>query len=169
MEFYDLLKKRRSIRGYKNDPVPDAALAKIAEAVSLAPSACNRQPWKVIAVRDAALRAKICAACPAMKFLAEAPVILVGLGDASAAWQRPGDDHSIFELDFGIMFEHAVLAAAEEGLAGCWICCFERAAMDAALGVQAPWTVLAVSPLGYAAKPAGPFSRKPSADTFEIR
>ena len=46
MDFYDVIKKRRSIRSYKSDPVPEKALKRIAEAVHLAPSACNMQPWK---------------------------------------------------------------------------------------------------------------------------
>ncbi|UKI32954.1 MAG: nitroreductase family protein [Lentisphaeria bacterium] len=145
MEFYEVLKTRRSIRAYKSDPVPEAALRRIAEAAQCAPSACNRQPWKLVAVRNAALRKRICEVYR-NPFLAQAPVILLALGDASTAWQRPGDDHSIVEIDLGIMFEHAVLAAAAEGLGSCWICAFERAKMDAAAGISAPWTVLAVSP-----------------------
>ena len=167
MEFYEVLKTRRSIRSYKSDPVPEEALRRIAEAAQCAPSACNRQPWKLVAVRNAALRKKICEVYR-NPFLAQAPVILLALGNASMAWQRPGDDHSIVEIDHGIMFEHAVLAATAEGLATCWICAFERAKMDAAAGIQAPWTVLAVSPLGYAAAEPTPYQRKPSAETFEI-
>ena len=120
MEFYEVLKTRRSIRSYKSDPVPEEALRRIAEAAQCAPSACNRQPWKLVAVRNAALRKKICEVYR-NPFLAQAPVILLALGNASMAWQRPGDDHSIVEIDLGIMFEHAVLAAAAEGLGSCWI------------------------------------------------
>ena len=118
-------------------------------------------------MRNAALRKKICEVYR-NPFLAQAPVILLALGNASMAWQRPGDDHSIVEIDLGIMFEHAVLAAAAEGLGSCWICAFERSKMDAAAGISAPWTVLAVSPLGYAAAEPNPYQRKPSAETFEI-
>lgn len=167
MEFYEVLKTRRSIRSYKSDPVPEEALRRIAEAAQCAPSACNRQPWKLVAVRNAALRKKICEVYR-NPFLAQAPVILLALGNASMAWQRLGDDHSIVEIDLGIMFEHAVLAAAAEGLGSCWICAFERSKMDAAAGISAPWTVLAVSPLGYAAAEPNPYQRKPSAETFEI-
>jgi nitroreductase len=39
MEFYDVVKKRRSIRAFKNEPIDKDALKRIGEAVNLAPSA----------------------------------------------------------------------------------------------------------------------------------
>ncbi len=167
MEFYDVISTRRSIRNYADRPVPDDALNRIAEAAVLAPTACNRQPFKILAVRNAELRAAICAACP-QRFLPEAPVILVALGDMKNAWRRAGDDHSIVELDLGIVFEHVVLAAAAEGLATCWVCAYERKRMDAALHLEESWSALAISPLGYASGPAAPIGRKPLEDLFEI-
>jgi nitroreductase len=42
-----------------------------------------------------------------------------------------------------------ILAATSLGLGTCWICAFDRAAMDAALGVSAPWRSFAITPVGY--------------------
>ena len=61
MEFYEVLKTRRSIRAYKADAVTDQQLQKLAEAVNLAPTACNRQPFKLLLVRDPEMRKTICA------------------------------------------------------------------------------------------------------------
>ena len=61
MEFYEVLKTRRSIRSYKPDAVSDQQLQKLAEAVNLAPTACNKQPFKLLLVRDPAMRKTICA------------------------------------------------------------------------------------------------------------
>lgn len=149
MDFYDVISTRRSIRHYSDRPVPDASLDRIAQAVQLAPTACNRQPFRILAVRNPELRAAICRACP-QRFLPEAPVILVALGDMKNAWRRVGDDHSIVEIDLGIVFEHAVLAATAEGLSTCWVCAYDRKRMDEALKLGEPWSALAVSPLGYA-------------------
>ena len=80
MDFYDVVTTRRSIRHYSDRPVSDELLKKIAYAVSQAPTACNRQPFKILAVRNPEMRAAICAACP-QRFLPEAPVILVALGN----------------------------------------------------------------------------------------
>ncbi len=40
--------KRKSIRKFKNDPVPESDIRQIIEAGRLAPSAKNRQPWRFI-------------------------------------------------------------------------------------------------------------------------
>jgi len=167
MDFHDVITARRSIRNYSDRPVPADALKRIAEAARLAPTACNRQPFKILAVRNAALRAAICAACP-QRFLPEAPVILVALGDMKQAWKRTGDDHSLVEVDLGIVFEHVILAATAEGLASCWVCAYERKRLDAALKLKEPWSALALSPLGYASEPAPPIGRKPVEELFEI-
>lgn len=167
MEFYKVINTRRSIRNYSDRPVPEDSLKRIAEAAALAPTACNRQPFKILAVRNAELRAAICAACP-QRFLPEAPVILVALGDMKNAWRRTGDDHSIVELDLGIAFEHAVLAATAEGLATCWVCAYDRKRLDAALKLEGSWSALAISPLGYATEPPPCIGRKPVDELFEI-
>lgn len=167
MEFHQVIAARRSIRNYSDRPVPEDSLKRIAEAVMLAPTACNRQPFRILAVRNAELRAAICAACP-MRFLPEAPVILVALGDMKHAWRRTGDDHSIVEIDLGIVFEHAILAATAEGLATCWVCAYDRKRLDAALKLEEPWSALALSPLGYASEPAPAIGRKPVEELFEL-
>ena len=167
MDFYDVVSTRRSIRHYSDRPVPDGLLMKIAHAASLAPTACNRQPFKILAVRNPELRAAICTACP-QRFLPEAPVILVALGDMKNAWRRAGDDHTIVEMDLGIVFEHVVLAAAAEGLSTCWVCAYDLGKINEALKLEEPWSALALAPLGYAAAEAAPLQRKPESEIFEI-
>jgi nitroreductase len=46
MDIIEAVKKRRSIRGYKPDPVPKEVLQQILELASRAPSAMNTQPWE---------------------------------------------------------------------------------------------------------------------------
>ena len=50
MDILDAIKKRRSIRGYKPDPVPKAAIRDILEIAGRAPSAMNTQPWEFAVV-----------------------------------------------------------------------------------------------------------------------
>lgn len=45
MEYEDLVRDRRSIRGYKRDPVPKDLIMEIIEVASGAPSSMNTQPW----------------------------------------------------------------------------------------------------------------------------
>jgi len=46
MDMIEAVKKRKSIRGYKPDPVPKEVLEQILELASHAPSAMNTQPWE---------------------------------------------------------------------------------------------------------------------------
>jgi nitroreductase len=46
MDVIEAVKKRKSIRGYKSDPVPKEVLEQILEVASRAPSAMNTQPWE---------------------------------------------------------------------------------------------------------------------------
>ena len=53
MNFEKLAAARRSVRAYRPDPVPEPLLRQVLEAARLAPSACNRQPFRiVVAVSD---------------------------------------------------------------------------------------------------------------------
>jgi nitroreductase len=54
METWDAICARRNVRQYKQEPVSDADLNRIAEAGWRAPSAKNRQPWDFVIVTDPA-------------------------------------------------------------------------------------------------------------------
>jgi nitroreductase len=54
-----LVKKRRSIRRFKSDPVPRELIEKIVEAARWAPSGFNMQPWEYVIVQKEELRRRI--------------------------------------------------------------------------------------------------------------
>ncbi len=54
-----VLQKRRSIRRFKEDPVPEELVVKIIDAARWAPSGFNMQPWEFVVVTDRELRKKI--------------------------------------------------------------------------------------------------------------
>jgi nitroreductase len=58
-DFLELAKKRRSIRRFKPDPIPDDYVDKIIEAARWAPSGYNSQPWEFIVVKDKKLKDSI--------------------------------------------------------------------------------------------------------------
>jgi len=166
MKFYDVIKSRRSIRGYLSKPIPGDALQRIGEAVSLSPSACNLQPWKFLIVVNPEFRQKICKVYN-QPWLAQAPAIAVVFGNREICWKRL-NGQPIVDIDVGIAMEHLVLAAAAECLGSCWICAYDIAAMDEALQVTPPWTTLAISPLGYPAVKTEAPKRKPLSEVFEV-
>jgi nitroreductase len=51
-QLLELLKTRRSIRAFTDEPVSDEAVQKVIEAARWAPSGANSQPWEFIVIRD---------------------------------------------------------------------------------------------------------------------
>ncbi|MBE0598245.1 MAG: nitroreductase family protein [Desulfuromonadales bacterium] len=58
-QLLELVKKRRSIRRFKSDPVPDACIDQIIEVARWAPSGFNMQPWEFVVVKKGELRRQI--------------------------------------------------------------------------------------------------------------
>ncbi len=168
MEFHDVLKTRRSIRGFKPDPVSQELLDRVFEAVRIAPSACNLQPWKFLVLRTPEPKALVYEVYNRGAWLREAPMIVVALGNRKTAWKRL-DGTSAHVIDVSIAMEHLVLAAANEGLGTCWICAFDQAQLHHKLGLSSEWDVVAMTPLGYPDGEVRPFSRKALAEIVEYR
>ena len=59
VDFLELVKKRQSTRAYLGKPVEHQKIERCLEAVRLAPSACNAQPYKFIVVDEPLLRERI--------------------------------------------------------------------------------------------------------------
>ncbi len=152
MEFYEVIKKRKSVRKYNSKKVPDDVLNRILEAGRIAPSAKNIQPWKFVVVRDPALKKQIAEASRGQMFMADADVIICGCALEKIAWGRMGGYMSSFAVDLAIAMDHMILAAANEGLGTCWIGAFEEKAVKLLLGVPEDVKVVALTPLGYPAE-----------------
>jgi len=57
--FLDLVRRRRSIRSFKADPVPGEYVEQIIEAARFAPSGANSQPWEFVVVKDKEIKEKV--------------------------------------------------------------------------------------------------------------
>jgi nitroreductase len=77
----DAIEKRRSIRKFKRDPVPDEYITALIEAARLAPSGSNTQPWRFKIASDDETKAKLAVAAYNQSFVAQAPVVLVCCAD----------------------------------------------------------------------------------------
>jgi len=149
MDFYEVARTRRSVRSYRPNPIPKEVLNRVLEAVRIAPSGSNRQPWKFIMVQDEALKQKMVSACNNQDFIAEAPLVVVACG-SNIQYDRGGymGDMSML-VDVTIAFTHLVLAARAEGLGTCWIGAFQNEAVKKLLNVPEEFNVVAITPLGY--------------------
>jgi len=72
---------RRSIRKFKQDPIPDEYLNEMLDAARLAPSGCNAQPWRFKIVKDSGTKSKLAEAAFGQEFIAKAPVVIVCCAD----------------------------------------------------------------------------------------
>ena len=158
MDFQELIRVRRSIRGYKPEPIAADVLHRVLGAGRLAPTAANLQPFQLILVTDAAVRASM-QAVYAREWFYTAPAILVGCVEPAKAWQR-SDGVNAAEVDLAIVMDHIILAATEEGLGTCWVLAFEEAKAKEILGIPAEVRVIAMTPLGYPNAEPRPFVRK---------
>ena len=59
MEFYQLMSRRRSVREFSEQNVPQAVLENAIKAAGTAPSGANMQPWHFVVVQDAAIKKRI--------------------------------------------------------------------------------------------------------------
>ena len=149
MKVLEVIQKRRSVRKYKEDPIPEKDLMRVLEAARLAPSGKNFQPWKFIIVKDKALKEKLAQASAGQFFMAEAPIIIVGCGFPDNCYAHMGRYMKSWSVDVTIALEHLILQAQEEGLGTCWIGSFEEEEVKAILNIPENVKVLALTPLGY--------------------
>ena len=80
----EAIEKRRSIRKFKSDPIPDEHITELLNAARLAPSGCNAQPWRFKIVRDQETKGKLAQAAYDQSFIAKAPVVFVCCADISS-------------------------------------------------------------------------------------
>ncbi len=161
MEFYEVIRRRLSVRAYKPDPVPEEVLKRILEAARLAPSAKNYQPWKFIVVTDGKIRQELVPACRGQAFIAQAPVVICACAIEAEAWKGMGGYWSAAEVDVAIALEHIILAAVAEGLGTCWIGAFIEAEVKRVLQIPEGVKPVALTPVGYQAQEPKPRPRKP--------
>lgn len=141
MNFFELAEQRKSCRSYLPKPVDRSLIEQCMEAVRIAPSACNSQPWKFIAVDDAALLAELRSAVHSMgmnKWIKDVPLVMAVTMDRGNFTSRLGGliKHKDYaHYDIGIAVEHFCLQATELGLGTCIIGWFDEKRVKKLLGI----------------------------------
>ena len=111
MDALTALKTRRSIREYKDKPIPKDVLEKIVDAARFAPTARNEQPWEFVVVSERAALNKISAITDHGKFIAlGAACILVFCRDTK-----------YYLEDGAAATQSLLLAATALGVGSCWV------------------------------------------------
>jgi len=152
----EVIRKRRSVRRFLPDPVEEWKIIEMAEAARLAPSACNVQPWRIIAVTDTTLlhelALKAIGGLVPNTFAREAPLILALCTDIHMLTSAMGalfKKISYHQLDLGIAGEHLVLRATELDIGTCWIGWFNVKEARRILRIPPHVKVLSLIAAGY--------------------
>ena len=159
MDFYEVIKTRRSIRKYQDRPVEEDKVQRILEAARVAPSAANRQPWQFIVVRTEKIKKEFQRAYNRNWFW-QAPLVICACGREKEAWRR-SDGKTYVDVDVAIAMDHLILAATAEGLGTCWIGAFNPSEVRRILNFPDELEPIALTPLGYPASSPKPTYRKP--------
>jgi nitroreductase len=153
MEFIDVIKSRRSIRGYSDRNVEDDKIEYLLECARLAPSWMNKQCWRFVVVREKERIEELAKASIINRWLRKVPVILVACADSLSSGKKK--DMEYFGVDVAIAMEHIILAATDIGLGSCWIGGFDEKKVKKALEIPPRIRVVALTPLGYPAQKEG--------------
>jgi len=153
----EVIKKRGSIRRYKDKPIPKDELLKILEAARLAQSAANRQPWQFIVVTDPSKKQMLAEA--AENFVSDAAAVIVCLADPEISARVGSFDG--FLIDLAIAIENMALTAWDLGIGSCWIGAFDEDGVKELFDVPGNLRVMSLLTLGYPDEKAGPKCRKP--------
>jgi nitroreductase len=166
MDFFDVVRRRRSIRAFKSQPVEAEKLQRLLESLNQAPSAGNLQAYEVYLLRNAERRSALMKAAADQEFVAQAPLVLVFCTHGTRAEARYGERGTgLYTLqDATIACTYAMLAAAALGLATAWVGKFDEQAVQEVVGIPPEQRPVALLPIGYAAESPHAPQRRALAD-----
>jgi len=152
----DIIRKRYSCRRYQPRSVSPGQIHMMKEAVRWAPSACNRQPYRIHFITEKETITRLAGAVPlgpasANAWMLTAPMIVAAVGSREMVWhQLPrmvGADYH--RTDAVIAMDHLSLAATEAGLGTCWVGWFSRKKARRILGLGMGEEVIILMTVGY--------------------
>ena len=169
MDLYEAIKKRRSVRNFKNTPVSKDLIEKIFEVALWAPSGMNRQNWKFFVLAGERKEELVSISSTSFQYLepqlqqlyAEKPKIIEStrrffkrLGEAPivvCAYFEPANREDVTSFqNVAAAIQNLLLVAHAEGLGTCWMTGPVTVANEISrfLGVQ-NMTLVAITPMGY--------------------
>ena len=152
MQFIELATKRYSVRSYKAEPVEDDKLQSVLQAARLAPTAANRQAFRLIVIPTRSRESELLRIYNRPWFV-QAPVVICICAIPNEAWVR-SDGKNYGDVDAAIVMDHLVLAAADLGLGTCWIGAFHEDEVKKLLNIPEEIRVVGLLTVGYPAETA---------------
>ena len=151
MDVLEAIMKRRTIRRFKQNPIPLEVLKKLIETARVAPSGANLQPLKYIVCTNPQKNTQVFDCLKWAGYIA--PAGNPPEGERPTAYVIVLVDKDILpnggERDVGAAVENILLASVEEGIGSCWICSIDTKKLRQALNVADKYVIDTVVALGY--------------------
>ena len=151
MEVFEAIKNRRSIRKYRQEQIPKEKIDILIEAGRLAPTAANKQRFKLVIVDNEEIKKRLGVACNNQTFVGTASHVIAGTVDPDWKWNQ---------VDIAIVLEHIVLEAFQLGFGTCWIGAFNEEEVKKILNIPENIKVVALLAIGFADEAPAPRARK---------
>ena len=154
MNFSELAKERRSVRGFTSQPVSDDVVRQMLEAAIQAPSGGNCQPWHFYVIRDRSVIDKIHERSYRSGWFPTAQVVFVVCLDAGRSAASYGERGELLYCiqDTGAAIQNMLLCAKSLGADTCWCGAFDEVAIVEILDLPSHLRPVALIPTGYSAK-----------------
>lgn len=153
MEFSDLVVSRYSVRKFTNQQVEKEKLESILKAGQAAPTACNKQPQKIM-VFQTQEGLELIRKCTMSHF--NAPLVILTCYDSNEDWTRDYDEHHSGEIDASIVTTHMMLETFNLGLGCTWVMHFIPEAVITELHLPSNIIPVSLLTIGYPDKDAKP-------------
>ena len=187
MKTMKAIRERRSIRRYKEEPIPEDVLTEILNAGRLAPSGKNAQPWRFVVVQDDEKRAEMVKVMRegidarqaegippgssrwTAKVMEQAPVTVFVFNENAGVLAVPNDVGDTFDClvnaqSIGAAIQNMLLAATELGVGSLWICDVFYAYVELSKWLGENHQMIAAVSLGFADVAPYARARKPLND-----
>lgn len=148
MDFLTLAKERFSCRKFSNRQVEQEKIDKIIQAGLLAPTALNKQPFKIFEIKTSDNIDKLKKATP---FTYGASVFLAVGADKRISYHRNFDNKDFSEIDATIAATHMMLEVQNLGLGTTWVGHFDEAVLKSEFPQFNDYSFVAIFPIGYPA------------------
>ncbi|MBI3321461.1 MAG: nitroreductase family protein [Candidatus Omnitrophica bacterium] len=166
-DFFEVVRRRHSVRRFTAQPVPEAQIQQVLAAANRAPSAGNLQAYQIYVVRDPRTRRRLDAASGSQGPVEEASVVLVFCavpGRSAVKYGARGEQLFCIQ-DATVACAYAQLAVAALGLASVWIGAVqEPEVVKEALQLDEDVWPVAFLPIGHPAEAPPPRPRRAITD-----
>ena len=143
------IRGRRSIRKFLSEQIDEEDIKDIVKVGFSAPSGGNRQPWRVVIVKDQNIKDQLSDAA-GQSFMAKAPVIFVVCAvpeESAERYQERGRTLYVLQ-DTAALTLNILHAAHMLGYGSCWIGAFNEEEVSRILNVPPDMRPVAMIPVG---------------------